>query len=135
MLVIDDNENTIVDTFDNISSIDIFNDGKCNTLDAKDEKFLFLIDKLKDTFSHGHLMPAFGVSIHNLTIKEMRQGDWIKLNFNKEQEKNGLPFSALLFRIDNVYGMNLIREYEGRFDGRCIYIDFDESIDLSRLLS
>ncbi len=134
MLTIDDFENTIVNTFEDIVSIDIYRDGVSSTLDMKSAEFKEMLEKLTTTFSNGRLMPALGVSIHNLTVKEMKTGDWMKLNFSHEHEKNGLPFTSLLFRVEDGYGMNLIRENNNKFDGRCIYIDFTELANISDIL-
>ncbi len=132
MLFVDNNENTIVDTFDKIESVEIIKEGVSTTYTG--DQLSQFVAKLQNTFSDGRLMPAFGVSIHNLTIKEMKNGNWVKLNFNGEQEKNGLPFTSLLFHVEDGYGMNLIREYNGKYDGRCIYISFDENTEITNLL-
>ena len=133
MLIVNDFSDTIVDTFNKIECIELFKNGKSEKFNPDSPQFEELIKKLNEVFSCGHLAPAFGVSLHDLTVKEMQNGDWIKLHYSEELEKNGLPFTALLFKKENVYGTNLIREYNGKYDGRCIYMDFNKETDLEML--
>lgn len=133
MLIVNDFSDSLVDIFDNLASIEHINNNQKQIIEPKDKNFLGQINRLKEIFSDGHLMPAFGVSLHHLTVEEMKSGDWIKLNFNSEQQKNDLPFTALVFKLDNVYGTNLIREYNGLYDGRCLYFDFNKETDLNVL--
>ena len=80
-------------------------------------------------------MPAFGVSIHEETVNAMQNGEWLKLNYNAEMDKEGLLFTSLLFRLEECQGFNLIRLYGERYDGRCIYLDLPKTTDLKQLIN
>ena len=92
------------------------------------------ISKLKDLFLYSRLMPAFPVSLHNETLDALRQGQWLKLSFTCRQNVNGLLFDGLLFQLNVTAGINLIREYEGKYEGRCLFLDFDETENLQNLI-
>ena len=79
-------------------------------------------------------MPAFGVSLHNETLNEIKSNCWLQVNFNKEIVKNGLPFNALLFRLEETQGFNLIRLYDGKYEGRCLFLDLDKEMDLKNVI-
>ena len=69
-------------------------------------------------------MPAFGVSIDRLTREGMREGLWAEFCFAKEQTVAGMPFTALLFAVKEEFcGFNVVRLYDGGYNGRCFYID------------
>lgn len=134
MQVYMDRDDMMSEELENLASIEIYTNGQKDKLAETDKRFVEIKNRLTELFSKARVMPAFGVSFHKQTCEAMEQGIWLKLNFNKQQVKNGLPFDALLFKLDEVYGFNLIREYEGKFEGRCIYLDFDEQIDLNNLI-
>lgn len=133
-MIIDNNyTNELLSLLKEIESIDVYEDGKKKTLHHGEENFEELLDNIKENFYGGRIEPAYGVSLHDLTIKEMGKGKWIKLNFSSQQEINGLPFTALLFQQEECYGLNLIREYNDKFDGRCIYLSLNGLKDLDLL--
>jgi hypothetical protein len=73
-----------------------------------------------------HTMPAFGVSIHTETLKAIKNGVWLKLQYNGTQEVDGMPFDELLIEVNPEFsGFNIIRGNKGIYEGRCFYIDLD----------
>ena len=71
-------------------------------------------------------MPAFGVSLDALTRKQMREGTWLEFCFPKEFECDGLPFRSLLVQVRSEYrGFNLVRNTQGLYEGRCLYVDLN----------
>lgn len=71
-----------------------------------------------------HTMPAFGVSIHAETLNAIRNGVWVKLQYNGTQYVDEMPFDELLIQVEQDYnGFNVIRGNRGVYDGRCYYID------------
>lgn len=77
-------------------------------------------EAIEDSFS----MPAFAVSIDNLTKEAMKSGYWIEFVFDKTMIANEMPFDSLLVNItQNQYGINLIRGNNGVYEGRCFYLD------------
>ena len=72
-----------------------------------------------------HQMPAFGVSINEYTVQEMKKGKWLEFVFPEQTECDGMPFERLLINVQKEgYGFNLIRyNAEQGYDGRCFYLD------------
>ena len=134
MISVNDYSDTMVDCFDFVEKIEILNDGKVRVFKNDSKYFAKTVENLKNTFEQARLMPAFGVSIHDDTIEAIAHGEWIKVYFTRELEKNGLPFNSIVFKLDTVTGMNIIREYNNRYDGRCLYVDFDTEVDLNKAL-
>ena len=71
----------------------------------------------------------------NNYVNEIKKDSWLKINFENIIEKSGLPFSSLLFKLEEVQGFNLIRRYKNKYEGRCFYLDIDDNFDLNNLLS
>ena len=75
-------------------------------------------------------MPALGVSLHDQTMKEVENGIWIRFEFDETIEVNELPFDELLIKIaKDMYGFNVIRGNQGKFEGRCFYVDIPRNLD------
>lgn len=134
MLQINDRENTMVDTLDKIESFTIFKDGKEIEINKENKKFNSVFLAIEDTFRRGQILPAFGVSLHNETLNALKSDEWLQINFKEELIKNGLPFTALLFKLDNVYGVDLIRVNNNRYEGRCIHLNFFENLNLKNII-
>ena len=126
--------NSLIDCIEQIESIEILNNGQVKTLNKHSKGFEIVCDNLYQLFSTSRVEPAFGVSLHEETIKEMKTGDWLQINFKNQQIKNNLPFDKLLFKLDETYGFNLIRSYKNRYDGRCIYLFLEDLTDLKSLV-
>lgn len=135
MFCVNDSEFSLEDIVEHIESFEIFDNGEAKKISQEEKDFSMIKLNLKNLFSSSRLMPAFGVSLHNETIKEMQKDIWLKINFNNVLNKNGLPFSSLLFKLENVQGFNLIRFYNNKYDGRCLYLDLDNSTDLKSLIT
>ena len=125
----DKDKKSITDYFYDAGSITIcHNDKKCLFFKG-DDKFELVLDKLKTTTESAHDMPAFGVSIHKDTISAKEDGTWLELNFDSPQEFNEMPFESLLFEIKpDDQGFNLIRKFNGKYDGRCFYLNLNTSM-------
>ncbi len=129
MIMINDDSLTLLPELENVCSIEIFKGGLRKEYGKGDAEFDRLFSSIHSIFSTGRLAPAFCVSLHDDTVEQLNSGNWIKLNFSNIQTKNDLPFNCLLFRADKTYGLNLIRGYNNRFDGRCLYMDFSLPIE------
>ena len=123
---------TMYNTLENLESIEIIQNGEIKKLDS--QEFNKVFNKLQDLFGEARVMPAFGVSIHEETLNAMKEGEWLKLNYNAEMDKDGLLFKSLVFRLEECQGFNLIRLYGERYDGRCIYLDLPNITDLKKLI-
>ena len=125
-------ENQLAQCIQNVSKIEVLENNNLKALE--NQSFEGTIKNLINLFQSARLMPAFSVSLHNETIDALKEGKWLKLTFLHQQNVNGLLFDGLVFQINETSGMNLIREYEGKFEGRCLYLDFDETINLEDLI-
>lgn len=134
MMIYENNENTLSDCLNYVESFEISNNGNIEIITIEQDKFNEVLNNLKDIFISSRLMPAFGVSLHNETLNEMKNGNWLKINFEQEQIKNGLNFNSLLFKLEETQGFNLIRSYENKYEGRCLYLDLDNEIDLKNIV-
>ncbi len=134
MMVVNGETNDINEIINRAESITIFKGGKQTKIEKNNSQFLKILNNITNCFLDSRIMPAFGVSLHEETLKELKMDSWIKLNFNKTEILNELPFQALLFRLDECYGLNLIRENNKKFEGRCIYLDLDEKTDLLKII-
>ena len=126
-------ENEMLNCLKKIESFVVRCNGEKTTIKKEDIKFKELHDKVYNLFSNSRVMPAFGVSLNSETQDAIRNDVWIEINFNSEMIINELSFSSLLFKLDQTSGVNLIRQHNGRYEGRCIFLDFDEEMDLIRL--
>ncbi|MBQ4535910.1 MAG: hypothetical protein IJA22_03670 [Clostridia bacterium] len=123
---------TMYNTLEHLESIELIQNGKIHKLSQQEFQQTFA--RLQDLFGEARVMPAFGVSIHEETVNAIQDGEWLKLNYNAEMDKEGLLFTSLLFRLEECQGFNLIRLYGERYDGRCIYLDLPQTTDLKQLI-
>ncbi|MBD5584862.1 MAG: hypothetical protein HDQ88_07255, partial [Clostridia bacterium] len=124
--------------FDKAEKINVYNDGQVKTYNAGVQQYSDILNCWNETVKDAHDMPAFGVSLNNYTVEEMKKGLWVEFDFNKTLTHNEMPFERLLINVnDGNSGFNLIR-YNGEcgYDGRCFYFDLVEktTTDLYNLL-
>lgn len=82
----------------------------------------------------GYEMPGYGVSINSLTREEMKNGVWVRLVYSERRYRGEIPFESLLVKVDKDYcGYNLIREYEGKYQGRVFYYNLKEGNTMQSL--
>lgn len=125
-------ENQLAQCIQNVSKIEVLENNNLKALE--NQSFEATIKKLINLFQSARLMPAFSVSLHNETIDALKEGKWLKLTFLHQQNVNGLLFDGLVFQLNETSGMNLIREYDGKYAGRCLYLDFEQTINLEDLI-
>jgi len=122
-------DNQLINLVDKIESVDIFRSGRKVDIQKSDKMFSTIWDKLVDKLENCRILPALAVSMHEATLDEMKSGLWIQINFDTTYEIDGLPFDSLLFKLEKTNGINLIRKYQGKYEGRCIYIYIDTELD------
>lgn len=104
--------------------IEITIDNKTNEFDKNSEEFMSIIETAVDMLENAHEMPAFGVSLDNETRQAKKQGTWLEIYFKGVNTHNEMPFERLLIEVNPEWtGFNIIRYYDGKYDGRCFYID------------
>ncbi|MEG1581789.1 MAG: hypothetical protein RR334_01335 [Clostridia bacterium] len=94
--------------------------------DKGSTKYNEILNCYNDMVDSGYEMPAFGVSLHDDTINEMKTGLFIKFLFNSEKTHNGMVFNELAINVKKDYsGFNIIRKTNNRYEGRCFYINLN----------
>ena len=135
MQIFHENSNSVIDLIEKIESFTLIKNGKHSFLDTSSKNFDGIKNNLLEVFKQGTLLPALGVSLHNLTVEEMKSGNWLELNFGNEQTKNNLPFTSLLIKLEQTGGFNLIRKHNEKYDGRCLYLQLEKTTDLNSVIS
>ena len=121
---------SITEYFNKASNIAVYNDGQKSLYFKGDDKFEVIFQELIISTKQSHDMPAFAVSRHDETIKEKESGLWIELIFEESQAFNEMSFEHLLFKLEeNSSGLNLIRKYNGKYEGRCFYLNLNENLN------
>ncbi len=116
-------------------AVRIYSDGKEYEFSSLDERFAKLKEVWEKMTAGAFEMPAFGVSINELTQKQKASGLWIEFLFGDEFMKDEMPFDSLLIRCEEKYrGFNLERGIGGEYSGRCFYLDLKDK-DMSGLVS
>ena len=133
-MIIYNTENSMVDCFEHIEKFKVFDEGREIELHKSSKEFQSVLNKIEDLFHMGILMPAFGVSFHNETLNALKRDQWIRIDFDVEIEKNSLKFDALLFKLEETGGFNMIRLYQNQYEGRCLFFNLNEVVDLKQIL-
>jgi len=135
MQIYQDNSNSVIDLIEKIESFTLIKNGKHSFLETSSKNFDEIKNNLLEVFKQGTLLPALGVSLHDLTTEEIKYGIWLKINFKNEQVKNDLPFTSLLIKLEKTGGFNLIREFNNKYDGRCLFLHLEKTTDLNSVIS
>ena len=125
----------MVDLFSEASMVEIYRDGQILEL-SQEEQTKF--EELFCSSLEGAVqMPAYGVSLDQLTKEDMKNGIWVKFIFERTQVKSEMPFDELLIKITTEeYGLNIIRGNSGIYEGRCYYLNLKGNLnDLYNFLS
>ena len=128
---------TIQDVFKDSASIQVFIEGESKEFLTGTAEFESVINQTNKMLTGSHQMPAFGVSMDDLTRQELESGVWILYNFNQVCTNSEMPFDGLLINVNPEFsGFNIIRRYNGKYEGRCFYLDLNQTTmsDLYNLL-
>ncbi len=128
-------DNSLTKCVENIKSFFVFKNGEQELISVDNENFNKLKETIVQIFDKARIMPAFGVSLDDETQNAITKDEWFQINFSKTQNENDLPFDSLLIKLETVSGFNLIRLHNGKYEGRCIYFDFDDILDLKQILN
>lgn len=117
----------IQDSFKDSQSITVYKNGASQTYYKED--FQEILEVFEKMILGSREMPAFGVSVDKLTREELKHGLWIEFNFSKTMDY-GMPFESLLIKVEKDYsGFNIIRKYNGLYEGRCFYLDLEGTME------
>ena len=117
----------IFEVFDEAEIINVYDVGVKTAYSAGEGKYNEILASWNKMIDGAHDMPAYGVSLDNLTRNELKSGLWVEFEFGRVLECNGMPFEKLLIQVDKEFqGFNLIRYNTGYgYDGRCFYFDLN----------
>lgn len=123
------NTNSLFNNIAETSQIVVFNQGSTSVFNHNDDKFEMILNAFLNTIKNAREMPAFGVSLHDETTSALKLGIWIEFVFDRQQSHNDMPFESLLGSVEPDHtGINLIRKQNGKFDGRCFYLDLSTNL-------
>ena len=115
-----------------IVQVSSFYNGKQIVFREEDGKKV--IDLFDDLISSAREMPAYGVALHNETTQQIQNGIWLEFGYDNCKVHNGLYYNKLLLKLEeDIYGFNLIRYYNNKYEGRCFYFDLDDSVQINEL--
>jgi len=119
----------ITSTFSNASQIIIYKNNTATSFYKGDDKYEIIMLELKNMTQNSQQMPALGVALDTETRTALKNGIWIELIFNSTHSFNEMPFDSLLFEVVcNNSGMNIIRKQNGKYEGRCFYLNLQENM-------
>ena len=122
------NFENIQDAFTNSTYIQVINNNKNVLYDKESKQYYEILNCFNKLLENSHQVPALGVSIDNLTRQELKNGLWLEFNFNKTFYNFDMPFESLLVKIEpESYGLNIIRKYKNKYEGRVYYINLEQS--------
>lgn len=105
----------------------VYKEGCMYTFEKDTDEFKSIVGSWEVMTETAFQMPAFGVSIDEHTRAEMKKGVWIEFVFGEEHVDQGMPFEKLLICCQKDFrGFNLVRYWDGKYFGRCFYLDLRE---------
>ena len=121
---------TFPDWFQQANKVSVFHNGQQIVFEKDADNFVSVIETLQQTTNGAHDMPAFSVSLDSETRQELSNGVWLELCFANTNTFNELPFDALLFKLQSEdCGMNVIRKHNGKYEGRCFYLNLQNNCE------
>lgn len=106
------------------SAVAVYKEGAAAEYKRGSAEFMAIMSAWHETIAGARPMPAFGVCIDSLTRQEKQSGVWIEFVFDEEHSGDGMPFEKLLLKVEPEYrGFNLCRFFNGKYGGRCFYLD------------
>ena len=110
-------------SFDDSVEIDVIVNDSEKSFSKESSEYYSILFEFKQLIYGSYEMPALGVSVDEWTREEMKSGVWLEFEFASVAYNNELPFDALLIKVEEESGgFNVIRRYEGKYEGRCFYI-------------
>lgn len=122
---------SLTDCFEVASKMIVSFDGNEFEIEKGNDKFEKVISSLLKTTKDSHEMPAYSVSLDEETRKERKNGIWIEFVFDSNCRHEGMDFESLLIKVQKEdYAINLIRKYDGKYEGRCFHLSLSGSTKL-----
>lgn len=129
-------EQSINEVIGACDKIEVISDGVVKSFSRADARAKSILSAIASMNEGGWEMPGYGVSIDRLTREEMKKGMWLRLVYDERQTRNEMPFDSLLIRVKGEYcGYDLIRESDGKYQGRVFYFNLKEGKNMQELFS
>ena len=129
-------EQSINEVIGACDKIEVISDGVVKSFSRADARAKSILSAIASMNEGGWEMPGYGVSIDRLTREEMKKGMWLRLVYDERQTRNEMPFDSLLIRVKGEYcGYDLIRESDGKYQGRVFYFNLKECKNMQELFS
>lgn len=120
--------NLTVDLFNEVKDIEYYKDGQI--IELSEEEQARFEELFCEALSDAQQAPAYGVSLHENVVEQMKEGIWIKFIFEETLVKSDMTFDELLINVQkDCYGINIIRGNNGKYEGRCYYLNLKNSLD------
>ena len=114
----------IQDSFKDSSYVEISYNGNSVFYYKGTHEYNCLLFEFEQILYNSYQVPALGVSLDEMVKEERKKDLWVEFNFNDLGYNSEMPFEALLVKIENdAKGFNVIRKYDGKYDGRNFYIN------------
>ncbi len=114
----------LTDTFFEAEKYFIYYNGEKQEINGN-----LIFPELKKMCEKSYFSPAFGVSINQYTLNELKKGLWLEMEYSESKEFAEMPYEKLLINFQpDFYGFNIIRyNSNGGYDGRCYYLNLNGS--------
>lgn len=121
----------LTDSFEVARKMIVSFDGNDFEIEKGNDKFEKVVSSLLKTTKDSHEMPAYSVSLDEETRKERKNGIWVEFVFDSNCRHDGMDFESLLIKVQKEdYAINLIRKYDGKYEGRCFHLSLSGSTAL-----
>lgn len=119
-----DRQMKLKEIYEHASGYTVRYGGREKTFLRGDKEYREITDLLAVTFKGGRQMPAYAVAIDEMTQNHV--GSALEIHFDGTMHLDSMPFEKLYIRFEkHYYGVNFERYYEGKYQGRCFYLNFD----------
>ncbi len=99
-----------------------------NVIEITDEEKADIQEEFINYMENAIETPALAVTFPELYNKMLNEGYFLNFKFDCHFEINGLPFDELTIQIgENDQGFNIFRGNKGVFQGRCFYVNTENS--------
>ena len=122
--------NNVQDAIMNADMVNICYSNKEYNIVKDSFQYDLCMNFIENILDCSHQLPALGVAIDKEVIEEKKNKDWVEFSFNKICDIDGMFFDALLIFLEkDMGGVNVFRKVDGKYDGRCYYINLQNNFN------
>lgn len=113
-----------IEQLNQVESVNVYIEGECIQISCGDSRFDDILTAFSEMMEGYREMPAFGVSLHEEVENAKENGLWVEFCYENIHIYEGMPYERLLIELKNGdLGFNIMRFYNGKYEGRCFYVD------------